>query len=336
MPVYGGGLELPVKSCSMTVFAPSPVVTVTVEEGSGGEPDIHLHAGGQGFWVARMAARLGAKVSLCVPLGGETGRVLRSLLAEGGISVLRVDTEGANGAYLHDRRGGTRREIASTSSPALSRHELDDLYGVTLAAGLDADVVLVTGPRNEGVLPAQVFERLCRDLRANGRPVLADLSGEALTEALRGGVDLLKVSDEDLAIDGRLDERDLTPAIKAAHHLNAEGARSVLVSRADQPALLLRDGRVLEVDGPHFTPVDEHGAGDSLFAGVGVGIGAGLPLDAAVRLGIAAGALNVARRGLGTGQMREVARLAEQVSIGGSSANQATSGGEASASSTAA
>ena len=90
--------ELPQVSCSLAVFAPSPVVTITVEPGPDDEPDIHLHAGGQGFWVAHMAARLGARVSLCIPLGGETGTVLESLLTVNGISLLSVDNECANGA----------------------------------------------------------------------------------------------------------------------------------------------------------------------------------------------------------------------------------------------
>ena len=201
MPESARLTELPQVSCSLAVFAPSPAVTITVEPSPGDEPDIHMHAGGQGFWVAHMAARLGARVSLCVPLGGETGAVLESLLAVDGISVVSVETEGANGAYIHDRRGGEREVIAETSSPPLTRHELDDLYGVTLAAGLDSDAVLITGPRNEGVLPAEAFERLSRDLTANGRLVLADLSGEPLTAALRGGVTFLKVSDEDLVAD---------------------------------------------------------------------------------------------------------------------------------------
>jgi 1-phosphofructokinase len=307
--------ELPLDAASVTVFAPSPAVTITIEPGSTAEPDIHLHAGGQGFWVARMAARLGAHVSLCVPLGGESGTVLKSLLAEDGISVLAIRTEAANGAYVHDRRSGAREVLASSSSPPLARHELDDLYGVTLAAGLDSDVTLVTGPRNEGVLPADVFERLCRDLRANGRPVLADLSGAALDEALRGGIDLLKVSDEELVIDSRLKHRDHLPTIEAARRLQSEGASNVLVTRSAEPALMLAGERVLEVDSPHFTAVDEHGAGDSLFAGIGVGVAAGLPIQIAVKLGVAAGTLNVARRGLGTGHLREVSSLAEQVQI---------------------
>jgi 1-phosphofructokinase len=301
--------------CSVAVFAPSPAVTITVEAGSGDEPDIHLHAGGQGFWVAHMAARLGAKVTLCVPLGGESGTVLKPLLSVDGISVLSVETEGSNGAYIHDRRSGTREVVAETSSPPLARHELDDLYGISLAAGLESDVALITGPRNPGILSAEVFERLCRDLRANGRLVAADLSGDALTGALRGGVDFLKVSDEDLVLDGRLRARELQPTAEVARRLREEGAASVLVSRGTEPAILLTGERELQVNSPHFQPVDEHGAGDSLFAGFGVGMGGGLPIDVAVKLGVAAGALNVARHGLGTGHLREVESLCEQVRV---------------------
>ncbi|HEX2358493.1 MAG TPA: PfkB family carbohydrate kinase [Solirubrobacterales bacterium] len=301
-------------ACSVAVFAPSPVLTVTIEDAPG-DPEIHLHAGGQGFWVARMAARLGAEVILCAPLGGEAGDVLHSLLTVNGINLLSVRMEGANGAYVHDRRDGARQEIARTPSPPLARHELDDLCGVTLTAGLESDVVLVTGPRDERVLPAQVYQRLCRDLRANGRPVLADLSGEPLTEALKGGVDLLKVSDEELVADGRLARREKGPTVEAARVLHDEGASNVLISRGAEPALVLAGDRLLEVDGPHFTPVDERGAGDSMFAATGIGVGAGLPIEGAVKLGVAAGALNVARRGLGTGRLRNVSSLAEQVRV---------------------
>ena len=58
---------------------PAPVLTITVEPGPDG-PEVHLHAGGQGFWVAHLAATLGSAVTLCCALGGEPGRVLRGLI----------------------------------------------------------------------------------------------------------------------------------------------------------------------------------------------------------------------------------------------------------------
>ena len=67
----------PMSPPSIVVFAPSPLLTITVEAAGTPRQEIHLHAGGQGFWVARMAALLGARVSLCCALGGESGAVLQ-------------------------------------------------------------------------------------------------------------------------------------------------------------------------------------------------------------------------------------------------------------------
>ena len=301
-------------SCSMAVFAPSPALTVTIEHESA-DPEIHLHGGGQGYWVARMAARLGADVTLCVPLGGETGQVLQNLLAVDGITLVPVPVHRGNGAYVHDRRDGRRVEIAQTPSPELRRHELDDLYDATLTSGLEADVTLLTGPRNEGVLPTATYERLASDLRANGRLVLADLSGDCLSAALRGGLDLLKVSDEELVRDGWATDRDLDRALAVAPRLRAEGAENVLISRGEQPALALLDGSLFEVEGPRFTPLDERGARDSMFAAVGVALGAGMDVADALKIGAAAGAQNVTRHGLGTGHPREIGILAAQVTV---------------------
>jgi 1-phosphofructokinase len=296
------------------VFAPSPLLTVTVESGSSGD-EVHFHAGGQGFWVARMAAGLGAEVMLCVPLGGESGTVLRSLLAVDGVSVLAVPTSGANASYLHDRRSGERVRIVETTSPPLRRHELDEFYGVAATAGLDAGTMLLTGPRNDGVLPPETYTRLAADLRANGRRVLADLTGEPLTAALRGGVDLLKISLEELREEGRVTDGERAEVVAAIEALHDEGAADVLVSVGADPALALSGGELLEVAGPRFAAVDPSGAGDSMFAALGVGLAAGLRNEEALGLAAAAGALNVTRHGLGSGHPPEIERLRGRVQV---------------------
>lgn len=287
---------------------------MTVESGpEGGE--VHFHAGGQGFWVARLAASLGARVSLCVPLGGESGEVLRALLDAGGIELLAVPTGGANAAYLHDRRSGERQPIIETPSPGLRRHELDELYGVAVTAGLASDAMLLTGPRQEGVLPADTYGRLAGDLRANGRRVLADLTGEPLRAALAGGLDVLKLSLDELRAEGLAASAGLDDVEPAIRQLSRDGAESVLVSRGPEPALALVGECLLEVAGPRFTAVDPRGAGDSMFAALGVGLGSGLELKEALRLAVAAGALNVTRHGLGSGHVKEIDRLFGQVRI---------------------
>jgi 1-phosphofructokinase len=181
----------------VAVFAPSPLYTVTIEAGADGEPEVHFHAGGQGFWIARMVDRLGARALLCARLGGETGAVLQTLVEREGIALEAVPVQSWNGGYVQDRRGGERQVLADVPSARLGRHEVDDLYDATLVAGLAAGVAVLTGPAHDGVLPANAYERLPRDLGGNGVAVVADLSGAAL-RAVAGGVRYLKVSHAEL------------------------------------------------------------------------------------------------------------------------------------------
>ena len=182
----------------VVVFAPTPMLTVTVEVANR-EPatgEIHVHAGGQGFWVARLVAELGVDATLCGCFGGEIGTVAHGLIVDAGVHVTSVATAGSNGAYVHDRRSGERMEVAAMPATELSRHEVDELYGVTLVEALRAGLLVLTGPEDPTVLSHDVYRRLAIDVRANGGMVLADLSGGPLDAVLEGGLDLVKVSEE--------------------------------------------------------------------------------------------------------------------------------------------
>lgn len=308
-PAGGGG--------RIAVFAPSPLLTITVELASD-RPEVHLHAGGQGFWVARLAATLGADVVLACALGGEPGRVLRGLIETESLTLRAAGVRAPNGVYVHDRRSGSRVEVASVDGRPLDRHGSDELYGIALGAGLDADLTLVTGCQPDDLVQADLYRRLVSDLRANGKTVIADLTGDPLRATLEGGVELLRLSDEELVRERCAAGETLPDLADGARRLHAAGARHVLVSRASKPALLVGDGEPpaqFELAAPAFEPLDNSGAGDSMFAATGVGLARGMEMLDALRLGMAAGALNATRRGLGTGTRQEIERLATHVTV---------------------
>lgn len=309
-----GGL---MSSPSLVVFAPSPLLTITVEAAGTAREEIHLHAGGQGFWVARMAALLGVEVSLCCALGGESGAVLRALIARENVELLSVECAASNGVYIHARRGGVREQLARTQCEPLSRHESDELYGVALSAALDADVALLTGVDPPTVLDSEIYRRLAGDLRSNGVKVIADLTGPSLKAALAGGVDLLKISEEEILGESLARSSGLEDLLEASHELHEAGAGTVLISRAEEPALVLNgaSGHYLELTGPRVETLEPRGTGDSMFAALGASLASGQELDAALRLAMAAGALNATRHGLGTGTRQQIQRLSRHIEV---------------------
>lgn len=299
---------------SVAIFAPSPVLTVTIEDHPDG-PEVHLHAGGQGVWQARMLLRMGIDVTMCCVLTGESGRVLRHLLDDEGISVVAVDRGGRGGAFVHDRRNGERVKVAETGGEPISRHDLDELYGLTIGAGLSADLVILSGPASDDALPPDVYRRLAADLATGGKKVIVDLAGERLEAAIAGGVSLVKVSHEELLADGRIEVDSRDQIVGAMRTIVKEGVETVIVTRSDKPLLLLADGVLREVTTPTMEVTDTTGAGDSLTAGVAASLARGDGITEAITLGAAAGALNVTRHGLGTGDPETIEKLRELVTV---------------------
>lgn len=297
------------------VFAPNPVLGVTIESLEADCDEIHFHAGGQGVWLTRMAGELGARPTLCGFAGGEPGSLLLPLL-EGLPGERRlVETGGPSGCYVVDRRDGERRFLSHSLSPPPTRHELDDLFAATCTAALHSEVLAVCNPYPGDTLPLDVYGSLVADVRANGVPVIVDLSSPRLESALEGAPDLVKLNDWELAefVSGPVDGESRLRA--AAERLRDRGAETVVVTRAAEPALVVRGERAWWLVPPRFERGSREGCGDSMMGGIAAAYAKGLGLEETLILGAAAGAVNFLRHGLGTGSRPTVEELTDQVRL---------------------
>ena len=299
----------------VAIFGPNPLLTITAESRNGSGDDIHLHPGGQGVWVARMAAALGAEPVLCGFVGGETGLMLTPLLERLGGERRLVHTATPSGCYMTDRRTGERKLLAQRLSAAPSRHELDDLVSTTCAAALDAGALVVCNPYPGDTIPLEVYGDLVADVRANGTPVLVDLSTPRLDSALTGRPDLVKLNDWELAefVTGPVDTLERIRA--AADELRRRGAHTVLVTRGAEPAYVFRGNAVWELTAPRFERGSREGCGDSMMGGIASAWAAGACWKDALVTGAAAGAANFLRHGLGTGSREVVEDLRARVTL---------------------
>jgi 1-phosphofructokinase len=240
---------------------------------------------------------------------------VHDLITRDRIEVRAVRTSASNGCYVEDRRTGELTCVADMAAAALNRHELDDLFNDVLAAALVSEVTVLTGSARGRAVPAEIYSRLTQDLASLDLAVVADLSGDPLDAALEGGLSVLKVSHEDLLADGRAASDSVSDLVKAMTGLAERVSRLVILTRAAEPALALLHGRVVEIAVPQLQPVHHRGAGDSMTAGIAAALAQGADLDDALRLGAAAGVVNVTRHGLASGQRETIERLAEHVVI---------------------
>lgn len=299
----------------VAVFGPNPLLSITIEAGAGEGDEIHIHPAGQGVWVARMAGELGVEPVLCGFIGGETGAVLRPLLDELPGELRMVETAGPSGCYVNDRRGGERVPVALAGGTAPSRHETDDLFSATCAAALDCGVLAVCNPYPGEELPLALYGSLVADVRENGAKVLVDLSSPRLESALEGSPDLVKLNDWELAefVSGPVGtDAELR---SAAERLRERGAGTVVVTRAEQPAFVLREEGAWWLVPPRFDRGSREGCGDSMMGAIAAGIAGGRDWREALVVGAAAGAANFLRHGLGTGARNVVEDLAGHVEL---------------------
>lgn len=310
-PDLGRGDDEPARP-TVAVFTPTPLLTVAVEAGSLGQgDDIHLHAGGQGIWVAAMLARSHIDVSVTCPLGRETGRVLGELIRNAGMDLRATVVTADNGAYVHDRRRGSREVVGERRPGPLERHDMDDIYGRFLVAALQADACVLGGPDAPGVVDAAVYGRLAEDLRLNGSTVVVDLTGEPLEAVLEHGVSVLKLSDEELGVAGRA-PRD---AAAAAAELAGDRVGQVIVTSAGGATVSPTDTGYWFAEGPRLSPIEPKGAGDAFTATYTASVVRGLETEQALRRAVAAGALNVTRRGLASGDPALIDELSSTIRI---------------------
>jgi 1-phosphofructokinase len=296
----------------VAIFGPNPLLTVTVEGRPDGADDIHLHAGGQGVWAARMAGELGAYPILCGFAGGETGAVLESLLATFPGERRLVRTAAPSGCYVMDRRHGKRELVSHALSEPATRHEVDNLFSSTCAAALQSAVLVVCNPYPADNLPLEIYGNLVADAEANGVPALVDLSTPRLDSALEGRPSIVKINDWELAEYVRAPVAEPRQMRAAAERLRDCGAKLVVVTTGGGPVFVLdEDDEAWRLEPPKFERGSREGCGDSMLGAMSAVLASGAGWRDAVVTGSAAGAANFLRHGLGTGS-RDVVQQIER------------------------
>ncbi|MFC0672380.1 1-phosphofructokinase family hexose kinase [Brachybacterium hainanense] len=249
-------------------LTPNPALDITetltaLSPGAVHRPEeVRAMPGGKGLNTARVLDALGEAVTVLGPLGGATGRGIRTLLAEASPRIVQGFVEIG---------GETRRTVTLLArgeatgiheqGPELHGSELDALEASVLHRLPGARALGISGSLPRGMGDARL-SALVAAARAARVPVLVDTSGPALLAAARAGADVLKPNREEaLAATGATDP---SAACRALLDL---GAGSVVCSLGPDGMLVAsRDGRLLRARPPRSIAGNPTGAGDAAVA----------------------------------------------------------------------
>lgn len=254
--------------------------------------------GGGGINVARVLHRFGIATRAIFPAGGLTGASLVAALAHEGVPMEAVDSPAPTreSVTIWVRSTGEHYRVLVPGEPLPDRVRRACLEA--LAAAPPPRYVVLSGSLPPE-LPASVVADVAAVARRLGAGFVCDSAGDALTAAVEAGADLVSPNRRELR---ELLEPGTAPEDfdheAAARELVARGVGAVVVSLGEDGAFAVeRGGTETRCPSPAVDVLSAVGAGDSLLAGVVLGLLRDESFGAAVRRGVVIGAATCLEHG---------------------------------------
>jgi len=256
-------------------------------------------AGGKGVNVASVLADYGFSMAVTGFLGRENSFIFERLFEHKQIAdhFVRINGRTRMGIKVIDEKF---QETTDINFPGQAPAEADvaKLFEIVEALAAECDWFVLAGSIPLGVSP-DIYGQLTELIKAKGRAVALDTSGQALELALPATPNLIKPNLDEL--------RELTGSqlnaesrvVEAAGRLVKQGIETVVISLGAQGAIFVEDNEVVKAIPPQVTVKSTVGAGDAMVSGTVAGKIQGNSLADCARLGTAFSAGAITRVGSG-------------------------------------
>lgn len=235
-------------------------------------------AGGKGINVASLLAEAGYKVSVSGFLGRENNALFKTLFHHKGIDDHCVYLPGetrVNIKIVDDVQG----QVTDINYPGLAptQPDIDALRTVVQALVGSCDWFVFSGSV-PACMSTDIYDELIGSLKAQGKTVVLDTSGDALRYGLPAKPDLIKPNQAELeeVLNTRLSSH--AEIVAAARELVGSGIPCVVVSMGADGALFIDRAQAFHAQPPRVDIKSTVGAGDAMVAGMVAGLVSGQSL----------------------------------------------------------
>lgn len=272
--------------------------------------------GGKGNNVARAVKALGEKSASVVLVGGAPGQhVVDMITGQDGLECHPVwIAEPTRTITTVLEEGPHRQTPLFEPGPHVTEAEKERLVAAVESRLGETDILTLNGTVPDPAL-RDVYRTLIGRARAAGVTVILDTHGPELAQGLEAAPYMVKPNDAEAAelVGFPLDsDRARWRAIDWFHD---RGVALVVLSLGPEGVLVSDRSERLHVKPPPIQEVNAVGSGDSLVAGIAVGLLRKWPIELCAVLGVSAGTVNAMRWDIGHVTQAEVDMISPAVTV---------------------
>lgn len=223
----------------------------------------YKYPGGKGINVSRVLNNIGVKSKALGFIGGFTGKYIKDFLESEGIDTEFIYVDGET--RINVKLKSQEETEINGAGPEIKEEDLNKLF--KKIEKLTRDDFIVLAGNIQKTLPRDIYTDIQKRCQVHNVRVIVDTTGEALTSTLKYEPFLIKPNKHELSeiFESEIETKD--EIIYYAEKLISMGAKNVIISMADEGALLLSDEGVFHAKAPKGTVKNSVGAGDSLIGG---------------------------------------------------------------------
>lgn len=258
---------------------------------------MRFDAGGKGVNVASFLADYGLDVAVTGFLGEENADVFERHFKRKNIEdrFIRVPGETRINIKIMDEASQVTTDL-NTPGQIPGEYALSRFYEQVEAMMEACECFVLSGNLQAG-LPSTFYADLIRLLKSKRRYTVLDTSGDALTDSLEAGPNLIKPNIYELSALVNKPLSEIEDVYRAAVSLINLETKLVVVSMGANGALVVEKDQAFIARPPSIPVKSTVGAGDAMVAGLVAGIGKKLSLHDCARLATAFSLSAVTRLG---------------------------------------
>ncbi len=270
--------------------------------------------GGKGINVSRALRAMGTDSVAMSVVGGHAGDEVLDLLQDEGLilQIVRIKNETRTNVGILGRRDGREMKIRA-AGPPVGKAETKRINDLVFQIEQAPEVLVLSGSLPPGI-DDDIYYHIAHAGKKRGSRVVVDCDGTSLARAIEASPYLIKpnmVEFSELVGRELAGEEDV---IASARSVNEKGVEIVVVSMGKNGALLVTRDVALRGIVPVVSD-DTVGAGDSMVAGLVMGMVQSLSLERMFRMGLASSVSAVMNKGPGLCEPETFAVALKQVKV---------------------